>query len=91
LNYEALHPPLNPQNTQKYTFLRGFEPDRGGFHPKRTRILHGNCTPIARLGTTSFSVVIRLLLGEMGEGSVGGELGQLGFFQYRNQWKYFPR
>jgi len=69
LNYEAIHPPLNPQ---KYTFLRGFEPEWGGFHPKRTRILHGNCT-----------VEVHLLIGKMGEGSlevkgVNGEFSNTG-------------
>ena len=71
--------PQPPKHPQKYTFLRGFEPNKGGFHPKRTRILHGNCTVIARL-----------LLGweppglkDRGE-LVGGKMGQMGIFQNRN-------
>ncbi|NBP30407.1 MAG: hypothetical protein EBV23_12690, partial [Flavobacteriia bacterium] len=65
----------------------GFEPNWGGFHPIWTRILHGNCTLVARFGTTSFSVGI--YLGSRIGGSVGGEMGQPGIFQNRNRWKFF--
>ena len=52
-------------------------------------ILHGNCTPVARLGTSSCSVGIHL--GSRIGGVVGGEKSQMGIFQNRNQWKFFPR
>jgi hypothetical protein len=44
--------------------------------------LHGNCTVLARLGTTSLSVGINL--GSRIGGIVGGEMGQMGIFQNRN-------
>jgi hypothetical protein len=66
LNYEALHHPLNPQNTPKNTpFYEGLNPTGGDFIPFGP----GYCTVIARLLLGFDTIDAR------GKGGFKGELG----------------